>query len=59
MPLAFFPSRVCIVTLAFINDISNLLLLRAQGMIMAAEDENGNFSLIVPEKDVASGTVLG
>ena len=33
--------------------------IESQGMIMAAEDENGNFSLIVPEKDVASGTVLG
>jgi methionyl-tRNA synthetase len=31
----------------------------SEGMILAAEDENGNFSLIVPEKDVASGTVLG
>ena len=31
----------------------------SEGMIMAAEDENGNFALIVPEKDVASGTVLG
>ena len=33
--------------------------IESQGMIMAAEDENGNFSLIVPETDVASGTVLG
>ena len=33
--------------------------IESQGMIMAAEDENGNFSLIVPEKDVASGTTLG
>ena len=33
--------------------------IESQGMIMAAEDENGNFSLIVPEKDVESGTVLG
>ena len=33
--------------------------IESQGMIMAAEDENGNFSLIVPEKDVDSGTVLG
>ena len=31
----------------------------SEGMIMAAEDENGNFSLITPEKDVASGTTLG
>jgi methionyl-tRNA synthetase len=31
----------------------------SEGMIMAAEDENGNFALIVPEKDVASGTTLG
>ena len=33
--------------------------IESQGMIMAAEDENGNLSLIVPEKDVPSGTVLG
>ena len=33
--------------------------IESQGMIMGAEDENGNFSLIVPEKDVADGTVLG
>ncbi len=33
--------------------------IESQGMIMAAEDENGNFSLVVPEKDVASGTRLG
>ncbi len=31
----------------------------SQGMILAAEDENGNFSLVTPEKDVASGTRLG
>ena len=31
----------------------------SEGMIMGAEDEDGNFSLIVPEKDVASGTQLG
>ena len=31
----------------------------SEGMILAAEDAEGNFSLIVPEKDVASGTVLG
>ena len=32
----------------------------SEGMIMAAEDENGNFALITPEnKDVASGTRLG
>ena len=34
--------------------------IESQGMIMAAEDENGNFALITPEnKDVASGTRLG
>ncbi len=33
--------------------------IESQGMIMAAEDANGNFSLIVPEADVESGTVLG
>ncbi len=33
--------------------------IESQGMIMAAEDENGNLSLIVPEKDVPSGTTLG
>ncbi len=31
----------------------------SEGMILAAEDESGNLSLIVPEKDVASGTCLG
>ncbi len=31
----------------------------SEGMILAAEDESGNLALIVPEKDVASGTVLG
>ncbi|MBE7077744.1 MAG: methionine--tRNA ligase [Clostridiales bacterium] len=31
----------------------------SEGMIMAAEDENGNLALIVPETDVASGTRLG
>ncbi len=33
--------------------------IESQGMIMAAEDRDGNFSLIVPDADVASGTVLG
>ena len=33
--------------------------IESQGMIMAAEDANGNFSLIVPEADVESGTILG
>lgn len=33
--------------------------IESQGMILGAEDENGNFSLIVPEKDVQSGTELG
>ena len=31
----------------------------SEGMILAAEDENGNLALMVPEKDVASGTRLG
>ncbi len=31
----------------------------SEGMILAAEDEKGNLSLIVPEKDVDSGTLLG
>ncbi|MBE5740836.1 MAG: methionine--tRNA ligase subunit beta, partial [Clostridiales bacterium] len=31
----------------------------SEGMILGAEDENGNFALIVPEKDVDSGTQLG
>ena len=31
----------------------------SEGMIMAAEDESGNFSLIVPEKDIESGATLG
>ena len=29
------------------------------GMILAAEDENGTLSLIVPDKDVNSGANLG
>ena len=33
--------------------------IESQGMILGAEDENGAFSLIVPEKDVQSGTDLG
>lgn len=33
--------------------------IESQGMIMAAEDDKGNFSLIVPEADVESGTLLG
>jgi methionyl-tRNA synthetase len=31
----------------------------SEGMIMAAEDENGTLSLIVPDKDIASGANLG
>ena len=31
----------------------------SEGMILAAEDENGNLSLIVPDKDIASGANLG
>ncbi len=31
----------------------------SEGMILAAEDENGTLSLVVPEKDVNSGTRLG
>jgi methionyl-tRNA synthetase len=31
----------------------------SEGMIMGAEDANGNFSLIVPEKDIESGATLG
>ena len=31
----------------------------SEGMILGAEDEKGNFSLIVPENDVESGTQLG
>jgi tRNA-binding EMAP/Myf-like protein len=31
----------------------------SEGMILAAEDETGNLSLVVPEKDVQSGTRLG
>jgi methionyl-tRNA synthetase len=33
--------------------------IESQGMILGAEDENGTFSLVVPEKDVQSGTELG
>ena len=31
----------------------------SEGMILAAEDETGAMSLIVPEKDVKDGTRLG
>ena len=31
----------------------------SEGMILAAEDENGVLSLVSPEKDVMSGTRLG
>ncbi len=31
----------------------------SEGMILAAEDESGTLSLVVPEKEVASGTRLG
>ena len=31
----------------------------SEGMILAAEDENGTLSLIVPDKDVNSGANLG
>ena len=31
----------------------------SEGMILAAEDENGTLSLVAPEKDVESGTRLG
>ena len=31
----------------------------SEGMILCAEDENGKLSLVAPEKDVPSGTVLG
>ena len=31
----------------------------SEGMILCAEDENGTLSLVVPEKDVASGAKLG
>ncbi len=31
----------------------------SEGMILCAEDENGTLSLVVPEKDVASGSKLG
>ena len=31
----------------------------SEGMILAAEDENGTLSLVTPEKDIASGTRLG
>ena len=33
--------------------------IESQGMILGAEDENGVFSLVTPEKDVQSGTTLG
>ena len=31
----------------------------SEGMILGAEDENGNFSLVCPEKDVDSGAEIG
>ena len=31
----------------------------SEGMILAAEDENGTLSLIVPDKDINSGANLG
>lgn len=31
----------------------------SEGMILAAEDKDGTLSIVTPEKDVASGTVLG
>lgn len=31
----------------------------SEGMILAAEDENGTLSLIVPDKDIESGATLG
>ncbi len=31
----------------------------SEGMILAAEDEDGNLSLIVPDKDIKSGATLG
>lgn len=31
----------------------------SEGMILAAEDKDGTMSIVMPEKDVASGTVLG
>ncbi|MBQ8446192.1 MAG: hypothetical protein IJX31_00265, partial [Clostridia bacterium] len=31
----------------------------SEGMIMAAEDEDGTLSLIVPDKDIKSGANLG
>ena len=31
----------------------------SEGMILAAEDEEGNFSLVCPEKSVKDGTRLG
>ena len=31
----------------------------SEGMILAAEDESGNLSLVVPEKDVADGAEIG
>ena len=45
-------------------DIANLAPrkmkgIMSEGMILAAEDENGTLSLVTPEKDIASGTRLG
>lgn len=32
--------------------------IESQGMIIAAEDENGNISLLTPEKDIADGSMV-
>ena len=41
------------------EDILKEAARKSEGMILAAEDENGNLSLIVPDKDIASGANLG
>lgn len=32
--------------------------IESQGMILAAEDENGNLSLIIPDKEIKSGSKI-
>lgn len=33
--------------------------IKSEGMILAAEDENGNLSLVAPDRDIESGSELG
>ena len=59
--LAYTPEQMVGKKLAMITNLkpAKLCGIVSEGMIICAEDENGNLSLIVPEKDVPSGTTLG